>query len=368
MESSKSIGPPPLPPQVSDEDTTKTLRGLAAAFAIGFFLLLALAVLLSKNDTKEVSAIPPTVLNQEEPIAPGRPTIKEEDAVANYSPPSVEGVEDRHGADMSEVGVSTKTERSEPSEVGKTDRPKESNGKTDEDEALPVPADEGFFERMKSDEGGGDAADFARLLKELDTNGLEVVIIFDSTGSMSGEINEVKKQIHRIHGVLSELVPSVRLSLVTYRDHGDEYVVLGTPLSNKLTDLEATLAPVVAAGGGDEPEAVHLGLNWGISRNKFRAKAHKVILLFGDAPPHAPFLINCLNLARNFTKREGVVNTITCRSFAPLPEFKAIADAGGGGAFLTSNEKEIVTQLLVTTFGVKHKEHVLKAYELLGQP
>jgi hypothetical protein len=43
---------------------------------------------------------------------------------------------------------------------------------------------------------------------------------------------------------------------------------------------------------------------------------------------------------------------VTCRRSSPLPEFAQISKAGGGEAFLSSNEREIMTQLLVLVFGI----------------
>ena len=48
----------------------------------------------------------------------------------------------------------------------------------------------------------------------------------------------------------------------------------------------------------------------------------------------------------------GVVSTVTCRRSVRLPEFEEIAQMGGGEAFLTSDERQIMTQLLILVFGI----------------
>ena len=63
------------------------------------------------------------------------------------------------------------------------------------------------------------------MLQSLRRHGLDIVVAFDSTGSMQGEINQVKRQIGRIGSTLLTLVPKTRISICTYRDQGDEYVV-----------------------------------------------------------------------------------------------------------------------------------------------
>ncbi|HUE74842.1 MAG TPA: vWA domain-containing protein [Pirellulaceae bacterium] len=214
--------------------------------------------------------------------------------------------------------------------------------------------------------GGGGTWD--GMIQQLRRHGLDIVICFDSTGSMSGEIDQVKRQIERIGRTLFTLVPKARISIVTYRDHGDEYVAKGMPLSGSISDVKTYLDRIEAGEGGDLPEAVEEGLKWAAKQNQFRPAARKIILIFGDAPPHPEDLKQCLALAGAFKgQQKGVVSTVTCRASTPLPEFYEIAKAGGGEAFLTRNQREIMTQLMVLVFGSRHREKVLEAFKLLEE-
>ena len=216
--------------------------------------------------------------------------------------------------------------------------------------------------------GGGGSGNWTGMIQQLRRNGLDIVLCFDSTGSMSGEIDQVKRQIERIGTTLVTLVPKARISIVTYRDQGDEYVAKGMPLTGNIQDVKSYLSRIEAGGGGDQPEAVDEGLRWSSRQNQFRPAARKVILVFGDAPPHEENLKKCLELASGFKgQQKGIVSTVTCRSTAPLPEFYEIARAGGGEAFLTSNQREIMTQLMVLVFGSRHREKVLEAFKLLEE-
>ena len=65
---------------------------------------------------------------------------------------------------------------------------------------------------------------------------LEMVFVLDTTGSMGGLIDGAKQ---RIWGIVNEVMqqsshPAVRIGLVAYRDHGDEYVTQVLPLTNDL--------------------------------------------------------------------------------------------------------------------------------------
>jgi|GEM_PF-5122327 len=147
--------------------------------------------------------------------------------------------------------------------------------------------------------GGGN---WEGMIQTLRRDGLDIVLTFDSTGSMAGEIGVVKRQIGRIGATLLKLIPNARISICTYRDDGDAYVVIGMPLSSDIQEVQAYLDKINADGGGDEPEAVQEGLRWSMAYNTFRPKARKVILLFGDAPPHAHHLQTCLRLASDFNQ------------------------------------------------------------------
>lgn len=244
-----------------------------------------------------------------------------------------------------------------------------SEGGTELALATPSPsgASAGAFDLGSVQIGGSMAGgSWDGMLQSLRRNGLDIVICFDSTGSMSGEIHQVTDQIDRIGTTLLTLVPKARISLCTYRDHGDEYLVQGIPLTSNVQDLKAYLEKVRAGGGGDHEEAVEEGLYWSIHNNRFRPTARKMILLFGDAPPHAGKLKTCVEHAKNFRlQHKGIVSTVTCRDSQPLPEFYEIAMAGGGEAFLTTDQRQIMTQLLVLVFGSQHRSKVLEAFKLL---
>lgn len=212
--------------------------------------------------------------------------------------------------------------------------------------------------------GGGGGWD--GMLQSLRRNGLDIVITFDSTGSMGGEIRQVKEQIARIGGTLLKLIPKARISVCTYRDEGDDYVVRGLPLTSDIGLVQEFLAGVTAGGGGDHPEAVQEGLQWAVYENEFRPKARKVVLVFGDAPPRQKHRPTCLKLATEFYSRnQGIVSTVTCRNEKRLAEFVEIAQAGGGEAFLTTDERQIMTQVVVLVFGSEFRSKVVEAFRLL---
>ena len=212
----------------------------------------------------------------------------------------------------------------------------------------------------------GGREDFGKLVTRLKKDGLDIAIVFDSTGSMQKEIDQVKNQVERIGNALFKMIPRTRISVCTYRDNGDEFIVKGQELTDRLGKVVTFLEGVSAAGGGDDPESVDAGLDWAIKTNSWRRSARKVILIFGDAPPHADKVLSCQKMASKFRHQQrGIVSTVSCRREKPLNSFTRIAQLGGGESFLSDDERQIMTQLMVLVFGSKHRRKVVEAFDLM---
>jgi hypothetical protein len=50
-----------------------------------------------------------------------------------------------------------------------------------------------------------------------------------------------------------------------------------------------------------------------------------------------------------------------------LKAFEEIAEVGGGEAFTTSDERQIMTQLIVLVFGSRHRAKVLEAFRMMEE-
>ena len=134
---------------------------------------------------------------------------------------------------------------------------------------------------------------------ECDPRPLDVVVVLDSTGSMTGAIDACKKRITRILEILRENAPRVRFGIVTYRDHGDEYLRKGIELCEEFPKVVAFLKTIQANGGGDTPEAVEAGLEMAYSDSEMRwdPRAKKIAILVGDAPCHDKDKTLCYDMA-----------------------------------------------------------------------
>jgi HEAT repeat protein len=209
--------------------------------------------------------------------------------------------------------------------------------------------------------------------KDLKWKGIDIALLFDSTGSMSGLINAAKERIDEIADELHDLLPSLRVSVYTYRDMGSDYVYYGTPLTWDAWKLPAFLQNATAGQGGDLPEAVYENVKGVCDHLKWRPDAHKVVVYAGDASHHPESTKPFLDVIRGFfTERNQAVlhaiYTATGRRSLDITSrnkreefgkakstvfdlFKLTAETGRGRAIPLEDESALIKELLVLTFG-----------------
>ncbi|KQO98500.1 cutinase family protein [Leifsonia sp. Leaf264] len=120
------------------------------------------------------------------------------------------------------------------------------------------------------------------------TRPADVVFVIDTTGSMSGYIDQAVATAASVAASTLAAAPGSRVGLVQFRDHGDDIVAQTVvPLTTNFSSLTAGLSTLYADGGGDWPEAVYSGIVEG-ARQSWKAGVSRSIILIGDAPPHDP--------------------------------------------------------------------------------
>ncbi len=213
----------------------------------------------------------------------------------------------------------------------------------------------------------------AETAKDLKWKGLDIALLFDSTGSMSGLINAAKERIDEIAEELHDLLPSLRVSVYTYRDAGDSYVFYGTPLTYDTWKLSAFLQDAKAGQGGDIPEAVFETVSNAAEHLVWRPDAHKVVVYAGDAPHHPELHgVFMASIKKFFTAQNQAVlhaiftdtnrRSMDIKSRKKREDFskvqspffnlyKQTAEAGRGRGILLNDESALIKELLVLTFG-----------------
>ncbi|PZM82785.1 MAG: hypothetical protein DKT66_12400 [Candidatus Melainabacteria bacterium] len=196
---------------------------------------------------------------------------------------------------------------------------------------------------------------------------LDLAFLIDTTGSMGGEIEMVKKKTKDLVAKLAsgKPAPVVRVGLVAYRDRGDDYVTKVFPFSDDIDKVVKDITALNAAGGGDTPEAVNQGLHVALNdlewtKNK---KASKLLFLIGDAAPHIyPNDFNWETEAKNAISRGIQINTIGCDGLdsSGTTVFEKIAKLSDGSFETLAYRQEIVNsegkkETLITSGGSTYR-------------
>jgi len=124
----------------------------------------------------------------------------------------------------------------------------------------------------------------ARLLPDA----LDLAFVVDTTGSMTDELSYLQTELQSIVDFVTEQAGplSLRLALVVYRDHGDDYVTRTFDFTQTVSVFSAHLAQQSADGGGDYPEAVEEGLVELNGLSWRDGNVARVAFWIADAPSH----------------------------------------------------------------------------------
>ncbi len=117
---------------------------------------------------------------------------------------------------------------------------------------------------------------------------LDVAFVIDTTGTMLDELEYLKAEIDHVSSTLRTQYPQVeqRYALVCYRDHYDEYLTRTFDFTNSVSEFRGHVSAQRARGGGDYPEAVHMGLEKATQLSWRTDNSARLVFLVGDAPPH----------------------------------------------------------------------------------
>ncbi|MFD0797421.1 VWA domain-containing protein [Maribacter chungangensis] len=118
---------------------------------------------------------------------------------------------------------------------------------------------------------------------------VELAFIVDATGSMSDELEFLKKDLLSVIEKVEQESPSLDImtASVFYRDEGDDYVVKHSGFASSTKTTLDFIRAQSADGGGDFPEAVHTALNTALSELQWSGRARtRIAFLLLDAPPH----------------------------------------------------------------------------------
>jgi von Willebrand factor type A domain len=151
---------------------------------------------------------------------------------------------------------------------------------------------------------------------ELPVN-LDLAIVLDTTGSMGDEVSYLKSEIRSIAAAVKDKFPQVnqQFALVLYRDEGDEYVTRTFDFTPSIEAFQKNLAAQRAAGGGDEPEAMHKALEDSLQLRWRGGNTARVLFLITDAPPHQQHLGRTMAAADRLRRDGTAIYPVACSGY-----------------------------------------------------
>ncbi len=233
---------------------------------------------------------------------------------------------------------------------------------------------------------GGSFGDYVGGLRKV---GLDLVLVVDTTESMQFVIDQVKEQAASLVKSIQEMVPTSRIGIVAYRDEGDEYVTRWTDLSFRTDKLLGFVSQISAVGGGDYEEAVLEAIETAIDDLSWRKKSKKIVILIGGSPPHGEDIDELKSVVRDFKAAGGSLSAIDVtdglhlrfskwmwsslhgtKPFEPSPKpdhyrevtsvYRELSSAGGGELVQLEDDKQLIRDVLVLTFGKRWKIEMAK--------
>lgn len=123
-------------------------------------------------------------------------------------------------------------------------------------------------------------------------NELEIMLVVDTTGSMSDELKFLCEELAGVVTRVSKALQcKIRLGLLFYRDEGDAYVTRKFDFTavNSTDGLNSVVKNINAQkseGGGDYPEAVHTALKEAVEADWHTDSKTRLLFHVLDAPYH----------------------------------------------------------------------------------
>lgn len=201
-------------------------------------------------------------------------------------------------------------------------------------------------------------------MAELSEHEVDLAICLDCTASMGREITAAQAGIDDMMLFVGDVVASLRVALVAYRDRGDEFETRAWEFSNDLSKLREQLWQLSADGGGDEPEAVHPAMKLALTQLHWRPDSMKILVLVGDAPPHVGYGTLSVNLAQRANEQAQLITHVIQAKGKDVKHFAEIAKAGGGRCVSLKEADTLMAEITGLTLGDRYSEEFREFFRI----
>ena len=119
---------------------------------------------------------------------------------------------------------------------------------------------------------------------------MEIVFSFDTTGSMSSCLNEVRDYVQNMVERLQADISGIRVAIFAHGDYCDKstYITKFIDFTTDVKQLTDFVKTTGSTGGGDTDECYELVLRQVRDELSWTPGSKRSLVLIGDAPPHEP--------------------------------------------------------------------------------
>lgn len=162
-------------------------------------------------------------------------------------------------------------------------------------------------------------------------NNTDIVISFDTTGSMYPCLAEVRRHTSAMTERLFREIPSLRIAVIAHGDYCDgPKTIMSLDFTDNQNEIKKFIQDAPSTSGGDYPECYELVLR-DIKKLSWRHDATmKSLILIGDAPPHEknenPHKIDWREEAESLKNRNIQVFSVQCLNGGNSEAFNFYAD------------------------------------------
>jgi lysophospholipase L1-like esterase len=159
---------------------------------------------------------------------------------------------------------------------------------------------------------------------------LDLVFAIDTTGSMAGTIDSVRRRVETIADRLAAGTSSYRMAVVSFRDHPEhtgssiDYPSrVDQDFTSNAAAVKAAVGTLEADGGGDAPESAYSGITAALNLD-WRPGVKKHLIVFTDVDAHDPEPVTGLT-----------ADDVVAHAAAVDPAVINVVDTGGGSNLAT---------------------------------
>ncbi len=221
-----------------------------------------------------------------------------------------------------------------------------------------APLPPGFLARLDPDR----FAAMESYIDALSDRYVDLAICLDCTASMWGEIAEAQGGIDDMMLFVGDVVGSLRVGIVGYRDRRDEFETKAWDFTSDIDEARRRLWSLRADGGGDTPEAVYPALRLAYTQFSWLPSHTKVLVLVGDAPPRVGTGTLCVSLAKRGAEIQLTTHVIQTDA-KEVKHFPQIAEAGGGRCVDLDDGDSLIAQITGLTLGDRFQEEFGEFFE-----